>query len=57
MHLDKALGIINRVCTDDLTKTALAKVRKSMIEATKRNRELKGINDFLEEYVSGTIPD
>jgi hypothetical protein len=57
MHLDKALGIINRVCTDDLTKTALAKVRKSLVETTKRNKELKGINDFLEEYVSGTIPD
>lgn len=57
MHVDKALGIISRICTDDFTKEALAKIRKSMVETIKRNKELEGINDFLEEYVSGTIPD
>lgn len=55
MHLDKALGIINKSCTDDLTKTALAKIRNSLIEKARKINELKTINAFLEEYVTRTV--
>lgn len=57
MSLTKALDILQRVCPSELSKKALVRIRNCLMEKTKRINELKEINVFLEEYVSGTIPD
>lgn len=56
MYLDDALEILQRVCTNDNSKTALVRIRNSIVEKNRKINELQEINNFLEEYVSGTIP-
>jgi hypothetical protein len=57
LSLNEALDVLQRVCPSELSRRALVRVRNSLMEKTRRINELKTINTFLEEYVSGTIPD
>ena len=56
MYLDDALDILQTICTNDISKIALVKIRNSIVEKDKTIRELRQINDSLEDYVSETIP-
>lgn len=56
MSLIEALDILQRICPSESSKKALVRVRNCLIEKTRKINELKTINTFLEEYVSGTVP-
>lgn len=56
MSLIEALDILQRVCPSELSKKALVRVRNCLVEKARRINELKTINTFLDEYISGTVP-
>lgn len=56
ISLSEALDVLQRVCPSELSRRALTRVQNCLVEKDKRINELKTINDFLEEYVAGTVP-
>lgn len=55
MGLDEAINILEGICPTALARIALEKIRKDIIEKSKKINELENINLFLEECLSGTV--